>query len=135
LAYTLSMYDVNLKLVSPDQLKIRREVLDHIKTRIDVQETNDLNDMIPDIDVIYVTRIQKERFPDLAEYEKIKGSYKITPDTLKDARKNLIIMHPLPRVDEIDPAIDSTPYAVYFKQAKYGVIVRMTLLSLVLGVI
>ena len=91
--------------------------------------------MIPDIDVIYVTRIQKERFPDLAEYEKIKGSYKITPDTLKDARKNLIIMHPLPRVDEIDPAIDSTPYAVYFKQAKYGVIVRMTLLSLVLGVI
>ncbi len=135
LAYALSMYNVNLTLVSPDQLKIRREVLEHIRTKIKVRETSNLNDIIPDLDVIYVTRIQKERFPDLAEYEKIRGSYKITHETLKEARKNLIIMHPLPRVDEIDPAIDSTPYAIYFKQAKYGVIVRMTLLSLVLGVI
>lgn len=135
LAYALSMYDVNLKLISPEQLKIRHEVLEHISKKITVEETENLDDIISNLDVIYVTRIQKERFPDLAEYEKIRGSYKITPDTLKDARKNLIIMHPLPRVDEVDPAIDSTPYAVYFKQAKYGLIVRMTLLLLVLGAI
>ena len=135
LAYALSMYDVNLKLISPDQLRMRREVLDHISKRISVQEGNSLNDLLPDLDVVYITRIQKERFPDLADYEKIKGSYKITPETLKGVKDNLIIMHPLPRVDEVDPAIDSTPYAIYFKQVKYGLLIRMALLSMVLGTI
>ena len=135
LAYALSMYDVNLKLISPDQLRMRREVLDHISKKISVQEGSNLNDLIPDLDVVYVTRIQRERFPDLADYEKVKGSYKITPETLKGVKNNLIIMHPLPRVDEVDPTIDSTPYAIYFKQVKYGLLVRMALLSMVLGAI
>jgi len=135
LAYALSMYDVNLKLISPDQLRMRREVLDHISKRISVQEGNSLNDLLPDLDVVYITRIQKERFPDLADYEKVKGFYKITPETLKGVKDNLIIMHPLPRVDEVDPAIDSTPYAIYFKQVKYGLLIRMALLSMVLGTI
>ena len=135
LAYALSMYDVNLKLISPDQLRMRREVLDHISKRISVQEGNSLNDLLPDLDVVYITRIQKERFPDLADYEKIKGSYKITPETLKGVKDNLIIMHPLPRVDEVDPAIDLTPYAIYFKQVRYGLLIRMALLSMVLGTI
>jgi aspartate carbamoyltransferase catalytic subunit len=90
---------------------------------------------MPKIDVLYVTRIQKERFPDAAEYSKVKGAYKIDLKTLQKARKDLIIMHPLPRVDEIAPEVDNTPQARYFQQAFNGIVVRMALLSLVLGVV
>jgi len=83
--------------------------------------------------VLYVTRIQKERFPDLAEYQKVAGTYRIDMPMLKDVKSDLIIMHPLPRVGEIAPEVDATPYAKYFEQAFNGVPVRMALLGLVLG--
>jgi aspartate carbamoyltransferase catalytic subunit len=82
-----------------------------------------------------MTRIQKERFPDPAEYAKVKGSYRIDLEALSDAKKNLIIMHPLPRVDEIAPEVDNTQFARYFQQVRNGIVVRMALLALILGAI
>ena len=135
LAYALSLYDVDLHLVSPDLLKMRREVIEDIRDRIKVTEHTDLMEILPDADVLYVTRIQKERFPDLGEYEKVKGSYVIDLNVLKKAKDDLIVLHPLPRVDEIAVEVDSTSFAKYFEQTKNGVIVRMALLALVLGAI
>ncbi|MFQ6094801.1 MAG: aspartate carbamoyltransferase [Candidatus Bathyarchaeia archaeon] len=135
LAYGLSNYDVRLHLISPSLLRMRREILDEIKGRIEIVDDADLDEAIPKIDVLYVTRIQKERFPDLAEYEKVRGSYTITLETLKRAREDLILLHPLPRVNEIAPEVDSTPHAKYFGQVWNGVVVRMALLALVLGAV
>jgi len=135
LAYALSLYDVNLNLISPDLLKMRPEVIEDIKDRIEVSEHTDLMEVLPDADVLYVTRIQKERFPDLAEYEKVRGSYVIDLNALKKAKEDLIVLHPLPRIDEIAVEVDSTPFAKYFEQARNGVVVRMALLALVLGAI
>ena len=135
LAYALSLYDVNLSLISPGLLKMRPEVIEDIKDRIEVSEHSDLMEVLPDADVLYVTRIQKERFPDLAEYEKVRGSYVIDLDVLKKAKEDLIVLHPLPRVDEIAVEVDSTPFAKYFEQARNGVVVRMALLALVLGAV
>ncbi|RJS88166.1 aspartate carbamoyltransferase [Candidatus Bathyarchaeota archaeon] len=135
LAYALSLYDVNLNLISPDLLKMRPEVIEDIKDRIEVSEHTDLMEVLPDADVLYVTRIQKERFPDLGEYEKVKGSYVIDLNVLKKAKEDLIVLHPLPRIDEIAVEVDSTPFAKYFEQARNGVVVRMALLALVLGAI
>ena len=135
LAYALSLYDVNLSLVSPSLLKMRPEVVEDIKDRIEVSEHEDLMEVLPDADVLYVTRIQKERFPDLAEYEKVRGSYVIDLNVLKKAKEDLIVLHPLPRIDEIAVEVDSTPFAKYFEQARNGVVVRMALLALVLGAI
>lgn len=135
LAYGLSRYEVKLYLISPNLLRMRREVLDDIKEKMQVVDDADMEDIMPEIDVLYVTRIQKERFPDLAEYAKVKGSYLITLDTLKRAKEDLIILHPLPRVDEVTPEVDSTPHAKYFKQVWNGVVVRMALLGLMLGAI
>lgn len=135
LAYALSLYDVDLHLVSPDLLKMRKEVIEDIKGHIKVTEHRDLMEVLPDADVLYVTRIQKERFPDLGEYEKVKGSYVIDLNVLRKARNDLIVLHPLPRVDEIAVEVDSTSFAKYFEQTRNGVIVRMALLALVLGAI
>jgi aspartate carbamoyltransferase catalytic subunit len=135
LAYALALYNVELYLVSPESLRMRKDVLQTIKNRIPVTEDANLEAIMPKIDVLYVTRIQKERFPDAAEYSKVKGAYKIDLKTLQKARKDLIIMHPLPRVDEIAPEVDNTPQARYFQQAFNGIVVRMALLSLVLGVV
>ena len=133
LAYALSMYDVELFLISPESLRMRREVLQTIKQRISVTEKTGLEKIVPIVDVLYVTRIQKERFPDPAEYVKVKGSYRIDLQTLSVARKDLVILHPLPRVDEIAAEVDSTPYARYFQQVWNGIVVRMALLALILG--
>lgn len=133
LAYALSLYDIELFLISPETLRMRREVLQTIKDKIPVTEKTNLEKIIPLVDVLYVTRIQKERFPDPAEYAKVKGSYKIDLQALKDAKKDLIILHPLPRVDEIAPEVDNTQYARYFQQVWNGIAVRMALLALVLG--
>ncbi|MBS7632885.1 aspartate carbamoyltransferase [Candidatus Bathyarchaeota archaeon] len=133
LAYALSLYKVELYLVSPETLKMRREVLQTIKERITVVEKTTLDKIIPVVDVLYVTRIQKERFPDPAEYAKVKGSYRIDAQSLSDAKKDLTILHPLPRVDEIAPDVDNTPYARYFQQVWNGIVVRMALLALILG--
>lgn len=135
LAYGLSNYDVRLYLMSPDLLRMRREILDEIKGKIEIVDDTDLEEAIPELDVLYVTRIQKERFPDLGEYEKVRGSYMITIDTLKRAKEDSIVLHPLPRIDEITPEVDMTPHAKYFGQVWNGVVVRMALLGLVLGAI
>lgn len=135
LAYALSLYGVELYLVSPETLRMRREVLQTIKERIPVMEKTSLEKIVPLVDVLYVTRIQKERFPDPAEYAKVKGSYRIDLEALTEAKKDLIIMHPLPRVDEIAPEVDNTPYARYFQQVRNGIVVRMALLALILGAV
>ena len=135
LAYALSLYNIELYLISPESLRMRHEVIRAIKNKIPIIEDANLEKIIPQIDVLYVTRIQKERFPDLAEYAKVKGIYKIDLKTLKSAKKDMIILHPLPRVDEIDAEVDSTPQARYFQQVWNGIVVRMALLALVLGAI
>ena len=136
LAYALSMYDVKLYLISPDILRMRKEVLKTLKEKkVEVVEKSRIEDVIGELDVLYVTRIQKERFPDPAEYAKVRGSYRIDLETLKDAKKDLVILHPLPRVDEIAPEVDSTPHARYFRQVWNGIIVRMALLALILGAV
>jgi aspartate carbamoyltransferase catalytic subunit len=135
LAYALSLYNVELYLVSPESLKMRREVLQAIKERIQVIERTNLEKIIPLVDVLYVTRIQKERFPDPAEYAKVKGSFKLDLQALTDAKKDLTILHPLPRIDEIAPEVDNTPYARYFQQVRNGIVMRMALLALILGAV
>jgi len=135
LAYALSLYNIELFLISPDTLKMRREVLQTIKEKIPVTEKRNLEKIIPIVDVLYVTRIQKERFPEPAEYAKVKGFYKIDIKTLTAAKKDLIILHPLPRVDEIAAEVDNTPYARYFQQVWNGIVVRMAILSLILGAV
>jgi aspartate carbamoyltransferase catalytic subunit len=135
LAYALSLYKIELYLVSPETLKMRREVLQTIKERIPVNEKTSLEKIIPVVDVLYVTRIQKERFPDPIEYAKVKGSYRIDLETLSEAKKDLTILHPLPRVDEIAADVDTTPYARYFEQVRNGIVVRMALLALILGAV
>ncbi|MDI6847782.1 MAG: aspartate carbamoyltransferase [Candidatus Bathyarchaeia archaeon] len=135
LAYALSLYNIELYLVSPESLKMRREVLQTIKERISVTEKTDLEKIVPLVDVLYVTRIQKERFPDPAEYAKVKGSHKIDLETLSKAKEDLIILHPLPRVDEIAAEVDNTSHARYFQQVWNGIVVRMGLLALILGAV
>ena len=135
LAHALTNYNVELYLISPESLKMQDDILREVKTKIPLHENANLDEIISQIDVLYVTRIQKERFPDPAEYAKLKGTYKIDLKTIKDAKKDMIILHPLPRVDEIAPEIDNTPHARYFQQVGNGLIVRMALLSLVLGAV
>jgi aspartate carbamoyltransferase catalytic subunit len=133
LARGLTNYNVELFLVSPETLRMQKNILKEIKTKIPVTESDSLEEIIPKIDVLYVTRIQRERFPDPAEYAKLKGAYRIDLKTLKTAKKDMIILHPLPRVDEIAPEVDITPHARYFQQVGNGLFVRMAILSLVLG--
>ncbi len=135
LAYALSLYDIKLYLVSPEILRMRKEVLAGIRGRVDVVETDDLAGILPELDVLYVTRIQKERFADPAEYEEVKGSYRLTSAMLSRLKPTGIVMHPLPRVDEVDYDVDRIPQAKYFKQVRYGLMVRMFLLASVLGAI
>lgn len=136
LAYGLARYnDVKLYLSSPSLLKMRREIVDDVSKNIDVIETDQLEPLIPKVDVLYVTRIQKERFPDIEEYEKVATSYEITLDTLRTAKRKMILMHPLPRITEIAHEVDFSPHAKYFKEVWYGLVVRMGLLALILGAI
>jgi aspartate carbamoyltransferase catalytic subunit len=114
---------------------MRKDVLQTIKTKIPVTENANLEEIMPQIDVLYITRIQKERFPDAAEYAKVKGVYRIDLKSIEKAKKDMIIMHPLPRIDEISPEVDSAPQAKYFTQVWNGMVVRMALLSLVLGAV
>jgi aspartate carbamoyltransferase catalytic subunit len=135
LAYALSLYGSDLTFVSPKSLKMPREVINECKNLgATPTSTTKVEKALKNADVLYVTRIQKERFPDLEEYNRVVGTYQITMDLLKPVKKDMIIMHPLPRVTEIAPAVDQTDHAVYFKQAFNGVPIRMALLSLVSGV-
>ena len=133
LAYALSLYNVKLFLVSPELLRMRREVTEAIKRKIEVVECSALEDVLPQTDVLYVTRIQEERFPDPAEYAKVSGTYKIDVPLLQNAKEDMIIMHPLPRVDEIDHEVDNTSHARYFQQVWNGIVTRTALLALILG--
>jgi len=132
LAYGLSLYNVRLYLVSPDLLRMRLETVLDIKDRIEVTETSEVESLLPKLDVLYMTRIQKERFGDPVEYEKVKGSYQFSVNQLRKVKERMIVMHPLPRVDEIDFAVDATKHAKYFKQMWYGLLTRMTLLASIL---
>jgi len=133
LLYALSNYKVDVRLISPPALKIRSDSTYEIRKRLTYTETTDLEENLGDLDVVYVTRIQKERFADVEEYVKVKGSYKIGLDLLKKMKEDVIIMHPLPRLDEISPELDSTNQAKYFKQAQYGKDTRAALLALILN--
>ncbi|ALM75599.1 aspartate carbamoyltransferase [Thermococcus barophilus] len=136
LSEALSHYDVELYLISPSLLRMPRHIVEELKEKgVKVYETSDLESVIGELDVLYATRIQKERFPDEQEYLKVKGSYVIDLEILKKAKETLKIMHPLPRVDEIHPSVDSTKHAIYFRQVFSGIPVRMALLALTLGVI
>jgi aspartate carbamoyltransferase catalytic subunit len=135
LSIALTNYNVKLYFISPQTLKMRREIMEYLSNKVPVEELSDVNDVIEEVDVLYVTRIQKERFSDISEYMKVKGSYKVTLDHVKKMKDDAIIMHPLPRVDEIDYAVDQTPQAKYFRQVYYGLLIRMSLLSLILGAV
>ena len=130
LALALSLYGVKLHTIAPEGLEMPESITLELRERgMEVVEHKDVQEVIRDIDVLYVTRIQRERFPDSASYYNVASSYRITPDLLTDVRKHLMILHPLPRAGEIDPAVDQTPYARYFEQARNGVPVRMALLN------
>jgi aspartate carbamoyltransferase len=134
LARLLSMYDVKLNYVSPDILKMPKEVMDEVAEKgITQKEFSSLEEVLPETDVLYVTRVQKERFEDPADYEKVKGAYVIDPQIMKAAKQEMIVMHPLPRVTEISMDFDDDPRAAYFRQMEYGLYVRMALLAMVLG--
>ena len=130
----LSLYQVRLYFVSPGNLRMPEEITSNLKERgIEIEETEDLEKAASESLLIYMTRIQKERFIDLTEYERVKGSYVIDGEFLKKLKKKITILHPLPRVDEIRPEVDSYSGAAYFRQVRNGVFVRMALLAMVLG--
>lgn len=134
LSEALAMFGAELTFVAPPSLQIPREHLKAIESMGHKPKiSTSLEEVIKNADVLYVTRIQKERFPDPSEYAKVAGTFRIDLNMLKNVKSDLIIMHPLPRVTEIAPEVDDTPYAKYFDQAFNGVPVRMALLSLVLG--
>jgi aspartate carbamoyltransferase catalytic subunit len=134
LAYALSLFKADLTFVSPETLKMPKEVINECKEfGVEPVSTSNLEKAIKEADVLYVTRIQKERFPDVEEYNRVVGSYKVDNTLLQQAKEDLIVMHPLPRVVEIDPEVDKTKHALYFKQAFNSLPVRMALLSLILG--
>jgi aspartate carbamoyltransferase catalytic subunit len=134
LSYALAHYDVELVFIAPEALQIRREVELFLAERgTRVQREVDLEKTISSLDVLYVTRIQKERIPDPTEYERLRGLYQLNLDLLENARPGLKILHPLPRVDEIPPEVDGTGRAQYFPQAANGLPVRTALFHLLLG--
>ncbi len=133
LIMALSSFDVKINLVSPPILRLPEYVYSMVPDRSNIREVDSLSDVIGDTDVLYVTRIQKERFSDQNEYQSVIGSYSITSEMVAAMKEKSIIMHPLPRIDEISPEIDRKPQARYFKQAYYGVPVRMALIYMILG--
>lgn len=134
LAQALTKFGMNITLVAPESLQMPKDIIDHLEENGCHPTTKVfLEDAIADADVLYVTRIQKERFPDPAEYQKVAGTYRIDNALLENAKDDLIVMHPLPRVGEIASEVDNTKHAKYFEQAANGVPVRMALLNALLG--
>jgi len=130
----LCLYDVELSFVSPEILRLPMDLMNEVKARgIPVRETYDVADVIEEADVLYVTRVQKERFADLSQYDQVKDYYEITPELMRRAKERMIVMHPLPRVGEISYAIDDDPRAAYFRQVENGLYIRMALLAAVLS--
>lgn len=136
LTHALSLYDCRLTFIAPPTLQIPDELSKELdKQNIDFKKTDDLETSLKDIDVLYMTRIQRERFPNEEEYQKVAKTYNVKEEMLANVKDNLVIMHPLPRVDEISPQVDKTKYARYFQQAANGVPVRMALLKLLTEVV
>ncbi len=136
LAYLLSKYqDVRIYFVAPPLLKMKEDILGHLHEKgVWYTEETDLDKVLPEVNVVYQTRIQKERFGDrIADYEQCRGVYLITSESLRLMKADAIVMHPLPRLDEIAKEVDSDPRAAYFRQAQNGVCVRMALLTMVLA--
>jgi len=135
LSHALVRFGASLTLVSPSTLSMPSEIVSDLRLHeVIVNETDSLKDQISEADVIYMTRIQKERFPDEEEYSKVAGIFKLEAADLNGAKKEMIVMHPLPRVDEIAASVDSSDHASYFEQAFNGVPTRMSLLCRSLGV-
>ena len=134
LAYALTNFDTHQHFVSPESLQLPRNVrYDLHEAGSSIKEHTELDEILPSLDVLYVTRIQAERFPEESEYREVAGEYQIDAETLEAASDDLTVMHPLPRVDEIDYDVDDTAHAEYFQQAHNAVPVRMALLDLLLG--
>ena len=130
----LTKYDVSLRYVSPDTLRLPLELMNTlIDKKMDVREFSRVEEVIENTDVLYVTRIQKERFTDLAQYDEVKGYFNIDAELMQKAKEKMIVMHPLPRVGEIAYVVDKDPRAAYFRQVQNGLYIRMALLAAVLG--
>ncbi len=130
----LTQYDISLRFVSPEILRLPLTIMNQvIDSGVPVRETHNVADIIQNADVLYVTRVQKERFSDLSQYEEVKNQYEITPELMAQAKEKMIVMHPLPRVGEIHYAVDNDPRAAYFRQVRNGMYIRMALLAAVLG--
>jgi len=127
-------FDVSLRYVSPEILRLPLNTMNQvINAGLDVRETHDVADVIENADVLYVTRVQKERFSDLTQYEEVRNYYEITPELMEQAKEKMVVMHPLPRVGEIHYTVDKDPRAAYFRQVQNGMYIRMALLAAVLG--
>ncbi|XP_076462198.1 multifunctional protein CAD-like isoform X2 [Babylonia areolata] len=134
LARLLALYRVTLRYVAPPGLEMPEDVQAYLRSRSIPQETcNSLEEALPDTDVLYMTRIQKERFSSIEEYKQVCGHFVVTPELMTAGKRKMVVMHPLPRVDEISPSFDTDPRAAYFRQAENGMYVRMALIALVLG--
>jgi aspartate carbamoyltransferase catalytic subunit len=134
LAYALTEFNVTIHTLAPQSLEMPPNVMEGLKDRgVEVVRHDDIEEFTAGLDVMYVTRIQRERFPDTASYYAVASSYRVTPELLERAREQMIVLHPLPRVDEIDPGVDALPHARYFEQARNGIPIRMALLLEVMG--
>lgn len=130
LACALTNYDAVLHTIAPPGLEMPESLMNDLREKgLEIIEHDNIESAVKELDVLYATRIQRERFPDSASFSSIANSYRITPEILEGVRDSLILMHPLPRAGEIDPAVDSLPYAKYFRQAENGIPVRMAMLE------
>ncbi len=138
LAYALAHFNADMYFISPPSLRMPKDYMEELELRnVSCHEVNSISEVSDKLDILYCTRIQKERFAEPVEYEKVKGLYRLSKSVMDELRvkDDLKILHPLPRVDEMDESLDTTDYAVYFQQAHSGVPVREALLASVLGVI
>ncbi len=130
LLYLVSLYDIKVVFVSPEELKISEKYTNLLKERgVEYEETEDLSEAVKKSDIIYMTRIQAERFEDPREYDKLKGCYILDANLVKQGKESLKVLHPLPRVDEIATDVDELPQAAYFRQVENGLYMRMGLLK------
>jgi aspartate carbamoyltransferase catalytic subunit len=130
----LSLYETEFYFVAPDILRMPDYILDEVRASGHTfTEMTDMHEIIGEVDVIYMTRVQKERFEDPAQYEQVKDLYAIDPQVMSQAKEDMVLMHPLPRVYEIAIEVDDDPRAAYFRQMENGMYIRMALLAAVLG--
>lgn len=136
LAIALTHFRCQMSFVAPDSLKMPTYITEELREKgLKYSEHKEIEEVIDKVDIVYMTRIQKERFPDISDYERVKSVYVLTRDMLANVKPNFKILHPLPRINEISTDVDDTPYAVYFQQARNGIFVRQALLALVLGAV